>query len=129
MEKPFDPKLWAEARQMAAQYTVVVRPEPEVGFFGRTLEMPYVMADGQTPEACIAELMEATALAITVSLERNERPPRPVADEKRTAQINIRLTEFEKFQLEEASRRDGFRGISDFVRATAFDAAALDRAG
>lgn len=124
LEKPFAPKLWAKAKQLAAQYTVVIQPEPDLGYFGRTIEMPYVMADGKTPEACIAELMEATALAIAVDLENGERPPRPAGDEKRTAQVNLRLTQREKFDIEEAARREGFRGVSDFVRS-----AALEKAG
>lgn len=123
LEKAVAPKVWSKAKQLAAQYTVVIQPEPDLGYFGRTIEMPYVMADGKTPEACIAELIEATTLAVATCLEDGQRPPRPAGDQKRTAQVNLRLTEREKFDIEEAARREGYRGVSDFVRSAALEKA------
>lgn len=122
--KPVDAKLWAKAKKIAAGYTLIVQPEAELGYVGRTLELPYVMADGETAEACIEQIVEATALAVVTYLEDGEQPPVAASDAKRTTQVNVRLTQAEKFQIEEAARRSGFRGVSDFVRS-----AALDRAG
>lgn len=93
-------------------------------FFGRTLEMYFVMADGKTREECAQQVMEATTFAIASMLEEGEVPPQPATDEKREAQVNVRLTLAEKFRLEQAARQAGFRGLSDFVRN-----AALDKAG
>lgn len=52
-------------------------------------------------------------------LEDGEQPPAPASDEKRTAQLNVRLTKGEKFRIEQAARQAGVRGISDFVRYAA----------
>jgi len=90
-----------------------------VGFLGRTVEMPLVMADGKTIDRCAAETIEATALAISAMLERGERPPSPAGDEKREVQLNVRLTALERLALENAARREGYRSVSDFVRAAA----------
>lgn len=122
MAKPFDKKVLAKAKKLAAQYTIIIRFEDEA-YYGRTLEMPYVMADGPTPEACMAEVLQATVAAIASTLEASEQPPQPASDEKRSAQVNVRLTQQEKFRLEEAARRAGFRGLSDFVRSAALDKA------
>lgn len=57
-------------------------------------------------------------------LEMGEKPPAPASEALRGVQLNIRLTYEEKLLLEAAARRDGFRSVSDFVRA-----AALAKAG
>jgi predicted RNase H-like HicB family nuclease len=121
---PVDAKVWSQAKAIAAGYTLIVQPEAETGYVGRTLEMPAVMADGPTPKACIEAVLEGTALAVATFLEAGERPPARASDHKRTAQVNVRLTQAEKFQIEEAAKRSGYRGVSDFVRS-----AALDQAG
>ena len=122
LTKPFDKKVLAKAKKLAAQYTIVIRFE-DGEYFGKTLEMPYVMADGETPEACMTQVIEATTAAIASLYENDEQPPKPASDEKRSTQVNVRLTQYEKFQLEEAARRAGFRGLSDFVRSAALDKA------
>jgi hypothetical protein len=86
--------------------------------------MPYVMADGTTIEACAAETLVATTLAVATMLELGEAPPVPARAGKRDQQVNIRLTAEEKLQLEAAARREGFRSLSDFLRASG-----LGRAG
>lgn len=122
LTKPFDKKTWTKAQKLAAQYTVIIHFE-DGDYFGRTLEMPYVMADGPTPEACMAAVLEATTSSIALMYEDGDQPPAPASDEKRSVQVNVRLTQQEKFRLEEAARRAGFRGLSDFVRNAALDKA------
>jgi len=78
-----------------------------------------VMADGKTPDVCVSSLREALVAAVATMLELGQRPPTPAARSQRTAQINIRVSEEEKLILEDAARRSGFRGVSDFVRSTA----------
>jgi hypothetical protein len=82
------------------------------------------MGGGKTIQECVADVLEATTLTIATMLERGERPPSPAKAHKRDQQVNIRLTAEERLSLEEAARREGFRSISDYMRA-----ASLGRAG
>jgi uncharacterized protein (DUF1778 family) len=47
----------------------------------------------------------------------------PASAGRRQRQLNIRLTEDENLRLEEAARRQGFRGVSDYVRFAALSRA------
>ena len=118
LARPFDPKVLKQARDLAAQYRIILEPNDEVGFMGNSVEMPNVWGDGKTPDACVRETREALTTAIATMLEMGEVPPMPTRDELRDQQINIRVTAREKLVLEEAARSKGFRGISDFVRST-----------
>lgn len=118
IDAPFEAALWKQAADLAAGYRLVIQRDPDVGYLGRAIEMPLVMADGSTIARCAASTLEALTTAIATMLERGERPPQPASQEKRTAQVNIRLTEEEKLHLEEIAQRLGYRGVSDYVRAT-----------
>lgn len=119
LSRPFDPALLQRAKQIAAKYGFLVQPHPDVGYLARGLEMPNVFADGRTAEICVREIREALTAAVATLLEIGQTPPSPAVDQReRREQINIRLTAEEKLSLEEAARRKGFRGISDFVRTT-----------
>ncbi len=113
--------MWAKAVEIAKTYSLVIEPDPDVGYFGRTIEMPLVMGDGKTPDQCVAQVLEASAAAIATMLEAGQRPPSPSRNLKRDQQLNVRLTADEKLHLEEAARLAGFRSISDFVRAAALE--------
>ncbi|MCC6579636.1 MAG: type II toxin-antitoxin system HicB family antitoxin [Phycisphaeraceae bacterium] len=117
MDRPFDRDVLSQARKVAEQYRLILEPESEVGYLVRALEMPGVFADGPTPDACVAAVREALVAAISVMIESGQTPPQPAAVDRRSAQVNIRLTPREKLLLEEQARQDGFRGLSDFVRA------------
>lgn len=120
VDAPFDPKIWKQAAEIASGYRLIIEKEPEVGgYLGRSVEFPYVMADGPTIAKCAAETLEAQTLAVATMLEKGKRPPVSSKPEKRTAQVNIRVTKEEKLRLEEAAMRHGFRGISDYIRSTA----------
>lgn len=119
IDRPFAPAILDKAREIANQYTLIIEPEPEVGFFGRSFEMPLVMADARTEAACIRETREALATSVAVMLELGERPPAPARAGKRETQVNIRMNAEEKTQIEEAARRAGFRSISDYMRTAA----------
>jgi predicted RNase H-like HicB family nuclease len=106
-----------KARQIASGYRFILRPSDNLGYVGRTLELPLVLADGRTPEECLRATMFAVQTAIATMLESGQTPPASAS--RRTEQINIRLTSEEKVLLEEECQRKGFRGLSDFVRATA----------
>jgi predicted RNase H-like HicB family nuclease len=103
------------AAQIAARYQIVIQQE-EDGYYGRGLEMPGVMNDGRTPAECLKATRESLVSAVAYLLESGKTPPAPAAENRRSEQINVRLTPEERVLLEEAARRKGFRGVSDFVR-------------
>lgn len=122
VERPFEASVLEKARATAGEYRYLVDREDDV-YFGNTMEMPYVMADGPTMEEAITATREATITAIATLLEKGETPPVPASQNRRTEQVNIRLTPEERFQIDAAARREGFRGVSDFMRAQASRAA------
>jgi len=81
--------------------------------------MPTVFADGQTPDACVRAVREALTVAVATMLENGKRPP--TSANRRSVQVNIRLTPDEKLALEEAASRMGFKGLSDFIRHAALN--------
>lgn len=95
-----------------------------MGYIGSTIELPLVMGGGKSVAACAKDVLEATIAAVATMLEAGQSPPTPAREGKRDQQVNIRLTAEEKMRLEEASRREGFRSLSDFLRASG-----LGRAG
>ena len=115
IDRPFAREILQRAREIAASYQIIIHFE-DGEYYGRGLEMPHVMNDGRTPDACVGATREALAVAVAYLLETGETPPSASSENKRTEQINIRLTAEEKLLLEEAARNKGFRGISDFVR-------------
>ena len=86
--------------------------------------MPTVFADGKTEARCLAATREALTAAIATMLASRQRPPTPAQQERREAQVNVRLTAEERLLLEETARRNHFRGLSDFMRAAALARAA-----
>ncbi len=84
--------------------------------------MPLAFGEGKTIELCASDIMEATALSIAVMLENGERPPSPSREAARMQQVNIRISADEKMQLEAIAKRDGYRSLSDLIRASALRA-------
>lgn len=124
--RPFDRAILKQAREIVSQYRLILEPDDEVGFIGKSLELPNVMADGQTPDECVRATQEALEATVATLLELGKRPPAPSTKSNRQAQINIRVTLEEKVRLEEASHRKGFRGLSDYVRAAALQECGAD---
>lgn len=119
LRKAISEKTMALARKIAAEYSVLLRPSDEHGFSGTCLEYPMVLVHGSTATQCAKKLREAVAIGVAVMLDAGEAPPLPASGERRNQQVNIRLTSEEKLMLEEAARRRGYRGLSDFMRAAA----------
>jgi predicted RNase H-like HicB family nuclease len=115
IDRPFDAKLLHRARDIANSYQIILNFE-DGDYYGRGLEMPHVMNDGKSPDECVRKTRDILTTAIAYMLETGQTPPSPASDNKRSEQINIRLTPQEKLQLEETARSKGFRGVSDFVR-------------
>lgn len=115
--RPFAPAILAKARKIAADYEIVMWFE-DGAWYGRGLELPHTYGDGKTPAACIASAREGMVVTVATMLEDGERPPAAARTGERTEQVNVRLTAAEKAILENRSRAGGFKGISDFVRAS-----------
>lgn len=124
IDVPFDAAVMKRAEQMAPQYRIMIHREPEFdGYGGTVVEMPNVVGFGQTIESCFAETQALLVTMLAYMYESGEEPPAPMNEVKRTEQINVRLTSQEKFEIEQATRQHGFRGVSDFVRNASLAAA------
>jgi predicted RNase H-like HicB family nuclease len=117
-DRPFDPAVWKRAEAIAARYRIVIWHE-DGEYYGRGLELPFVMNDGATPDACVKAVRGILATTVAAMIERGQAPPPPASDAKRTEQVNVRLTPEEKLLLEQSARQGGFDGVSDFLRAKA----------
>lgn len=116
IDRPFAPEVLQRAHEIATQYRIALESDPDLGFVGNCIEMPLVMGDGRTPDACVTMTREAIVAVVAYMLESGQVPPAPAREQKRDQQLNLRLTLEEKLALEEAARQQGFRGVSDFVR-------------
>jgi predicted RNase H-like HicB family nuclease len=119
--RPFDNAVIQQARALAERYQIVLAFE-DGEWYGHAMEMPDVMADGKTPDECVAHTREALAAAVATMLEQGLVPPVAAQQGQRTEQVNIRLTVEEKAFLESTAKASGYRGISDFVRSSALEA-------
>ena len=117
LDRPFDAAILNRAKEIAARYSIIIQHDEDLGFVGRSLELPNVFADGSTPGKCYASSIEATVAVVAFMLESGRLPPSPGGN--RDSQMNVRLTAEEKLWLEETARQKGFRGVSDFVRTRA----------
>jgi hypothetical protein len=88
-------------------------------YVGRGLEYPECVGIGPTAGAAVEETRAAMVAGVVVMLERGQSPPAPASEGARTEQVNIRFSAEEKLALETAARQQGFRGVSDYVRAAA----------
>jgi predicted RNase H-like HicB family nuclease len=117
----FKKSVFDKAKSIVGYYRITIEKNDRLGFVGSSLELPTVFADAQTPKECFQVTQEALAVAVATMIESGQRPPQPVSDQKRTFQVNVRLTPEEKVLLTNAAHNSGFRGISDFVRSTALN--------
>lgn len=121
LDRPFDPDILKRAEAIVHTYRIILESDEEGGWIGSTIELPNVFGGGNTPDECVRDTHEALIGAVAHMLELGQRPPESSA---RTVQVNIRLTPEEKLVLRSAARRNGFKGLSDYVRS-----AALERTG
>lgn len=117
IDRPFGPDVLRHASEIAGAYQIIIQFE-DGEYFGRGLELPYVMNDGKTPDQCVRATRDSLVTAVAHMLEIGEKPPAPASDQIRSEQINIRLTPEEKLIIDETARSRGFKGIGDFVRST-----------
>ena len=114
---PFAKSILAAAGKIVEAYDIVLRREDDE-WYGHALEYPEAMGDGSTVEECFAQTRKALVVAVATMLEAGQTPPAPARQNIRTEQVNVRLTPEEKARLESRSRAKGFKGISDYIRAS-----------
>ena len=117
IDRPFDKAILAKARQIVDQYKIVLEFE-DGEWYGHGLELPGACGDGKTGSAAVADTREALVTIVAYMIEEGQTPPAPAREGNRSVQINIRVTPEEKAILESRSRAKGFKGVSDFVRAS-----------
>jgi predicted RNase H-like HicB family nuclease len=111
------------ARELAAQYRIVLTPHGGKGFVGASVELPMVLGAGKTEAECVSDTRDAIVGAVRYLLESGKEPPSPASEGKREVQLNIRLTAHERMRIEERARAAGFRSIADYMRRAALRAA------
>ena len=122
IDAPFEKKLKKRAEEIAQKYRVMIEEE-DGHYYGCAVEMPYCMGGGPTVDACFESTMQGIIAGVATMLENGEEPPLALGENRRTEQVNVRISFMEKFWLEEAARQQGFRGVSDFVRNASLTAA------
>ncbi len=121
LRRPFAPKVWKQATDLAKRYQVIMHFE-DGAYYGTGLEIPGANGDGPDPAACLKDVREAMAAVVGIMIEDGQQPPVPASSAGRAVQVNIRMSPREKLMVEELSRQQGFRGISDYIRAKAIHA-------
>ena len=115
--RPFDKAILARAEEIVSQYKIILEYE-DAEWYGHGLELAGAHGDGKTPQAAVASTRQAMIGVVAYMLEEGKAPPAPTRDGNRSVQINVRVTPEEKAVLESRSRAKGFRGLSDFIRAS-----------
>ena len=117
VDHPSDRALLDRARQIAERYRIIIHREAGE-FYGQALELPGVLNDGKSADACVKNTVDILTTTIATMLEAGQIPPLPASDERRDEQVNVRLSKLEKLTFEETARSRGFRGLSDFLRTS-----------
>ena len=119
LNKPFKETIVRKAREIVADYRIILERNERLSFIGSSVEIPTVFADAKTPEKCYRAAEDALMVAVATMIECGQRPPQPASMGLRTEQVNVRLTAEEKLLFANAAMNLGFKGISDFIRSTA----------
>lgn len=116
IDRPFAPAILKKANAAAAQYRVIVWQE-DGRFLGTCIELPNCLGIGATPDVCVRDTREMMVSALSTDLERGIEPPPPASANRRTEQVNIRLSPLERKRLEIAAEAGGYHGVSDYIRS------------
>jgi predicted RNase H-like HicB family nuclease len=117
LKAPFKTATIQAARRLADSYDLILRYEDDE-WYAHALEYPEAMGDGKTPENCVRATRQALTVAVAAMIESGQTPPPPAREGLRTEQVNVRLTAEERTLLENKAKGKGFRGLSDFIRAS-----------
>jgi predicted RNase H-like HicB family nuclease len=119
LEEAFDKTTLSNARKITGGYRVIIEENDKLGYIGSAVELPTVFADGKTPADCYQAVQEALTGAVATMIKSGRKPPQSSLAEKRTEQVNVRLTAYEKLLLSTKAVDMGFAGISDLIRSVA----------
>ncbi len=81
--------------------------EEDQCYIGSSLELPFVMAHGDTHEEAMRELRSATEFAIEGLLEDGEKPPVPIALQSFKGRISLRIPEYKHRELVLTAQEQG----------------------
>ena len=116
------PAVLRKAEKLVDGYKIVIEPHKQSGFLGSAVEFPTAFAKGKTREKCLEATKEVLTAAVATMIHLGGTPPAPAAAQRRTAQVNVRLTPTEKDLMARAAAESGFKGLGDFLRAAAIKA-------
>jgi len=119
LKKILTPTVLREAEKLVDGYKIVIEPQKESGFVGSAVEFPTAFAKGKTREKCLKATKEVLTAAVATMIHLGGTPPQPAVAQRRTAQVNVRLTPTEKELISRAAVENGFKGLGDFLRAAA----------
>ena len=119
LKKILSPAALRKAEKLVDGYKIVIEPHKEAGFVGSAVEFPTAFARGKTREECLEATKEVLTAAVAIMIHLSGTPPAPASAQLRTAQVNVRLTPTEKDLMARAAADSGFKGLGDFLRATA----------
>jgi len=120
LKKTLSPAVLRKARKIVAGYTISINPEGQSGFVGSAYEFPTASGRGKTREECLKATQEILTVAVATMLNVAGTPPEP-ASQKRTVQVNVRLTQREKVLLSKVAASSGFTALSQFIRTSALN--------
>jgi len=122
LKKILTPAVLRKAEKLVDGYKIVIEPHKQSGFLGSAVEFPTAFAKGKTREKCLEATKEVLTAAVATMIHLGGTPPAPAATQRRTAQVNVRLTPTEKDLMARAAAESGFKGLGDFLRAAAIKA-------
>ena len=123
LARPFPPGVEAEARRIVSRYRMFVRWVAEEGcYFAGCEEYGYLCGDGETRADAIEMASDGMVGVVGYELENGETPAVPLADEPqagRAVHVDVELSTAEQSDFEQLARREGFRGVGDYLRHAA----------
>jgi len=119
LKKILTPAVLREAEKLVDGYKIVIEPNEKAGFVGSAIEFPTAFAKGETRQKCLKATKEVLTAAVATMIHLGGTPPAPASAQRRTAQVNVRLTPTEKDLMTRAAADRGFKGLGDFLRAAA----------
>ena len=111
-------QLEAQAAKLAELYRITLWQE-DGEWWGRCVELPMCLGDGETPEAAIECTKQGIVASLSTDLARGIPAPLPAREGVRSEQVNVRLSADERQAIEANAMRAGFKGLADYIRAVA----------
>lgn len=110
----FNKAILAKAEKFVNDYRIIIEKNDNLGYIGSSVELPNVYADGKNPNECYNAVKEALTATVATLIECKRKPPELA--KRRTEQVNMRLTAYEKLLLNSKAEGLGYKGIADFIR-------------